>query len=96
MVFLRITNRPVCDKRNPCCPPLQKIRIIPDFLGVSRAVSSAPTHPIIGARDGVVSFDSAHLDSAVSEVIVPTGHDGFVRPSTIREIKRILKSAKGN
>jgi len=59
-----------------------------------------PTHTILGDRgrgdlanssDGVVPFTSAHLDSAESEVVVPTGHGGFTHPDAVVELKRILK-----
>jgi hypothetical protein len=57
---------------------------------LDRVVPAVSTHFIIGNRgrrgdllsssDGVVPFASAHLPSAVSEVIVPTGHGGSDHP----------------
>jgi pimeloyl-ACP methyl ester carboxylesterase len=58
-----------------------------------------PTHSIIGDRgrgtlesssDGVVPYRSAHLASAESERIVPSGHGGIAHPLTILELRRIL------
>ena len=58
-----------------------------------------PTHSIIGDRgrgtlerssDGVVPYRSAHLASAESELIVPSGHGGFAHPLAVLELRRIL------
>ena len=71
------------------------------FLAVLDATKPAvPTHSIIGDRgrgdllnssDGVVPYSSARLESAASEVVVPTGHGGFAHPRAVEELKRILK-----
>lgn len=61
--------------------------------------SGIPYHSIIGDRgrgdgpngsDGVVPYSSAHLEGAVSEVIVPTGHSCHEHPLAVQEVKRIL------
>jgi pimeloyl-ACP methyl ester carboxylesterase len=58
-----------------------------------------PAHSIIanrgserleGSSDGVVDYESAHLASAVTEVIVPAGHGGFNHPLALAELRRIL------
>jgi hypothetical protein len=36
-------------------------------------------------------YTSAHLPSAESEVVIPTGHGGFAHPDAAAELKRILK-----
>lgn len=63
---------------------------------------TVPAHSIIGVRrrgppaagsDGVVSYRSAHLDSAESEVVVPAGHSGVAHPESIAELRRILHEA---
>ena len=60
----------------------------------------APHHSIIGDRhrgdspnssDGTVHYSSSHLDSALSERIVPGPHSCFEAPETIDELRRILK-----
>jgi hypothetical protein len=60
----------------------------------------APHHSIIGDRgkgdspnssDGVVPYWSSHLDSALSEKIVPGPHGSEQLPQTIEELKRILR-----
>lgn len=40
--------------------------------------------------DGVVSYRSAHLDEAASELIVRSGHSVQSHPEAIEEIRRIL------
>ena len=61
-----------------------------------------PVHSIIGDRgrndapqggDGVVPYRSAHFPGAVSEKIVPSGHDAHEHPEGVAEIARILREA---
>ena len=63
--------------------------------------SQVRVHSILGDRgrydavvpsDGVVDYDSAHLDFAVSERIVPAYHAVYEHPLAIAEVKRILRS----
>ncbi|MDP3849952.1 MAG: alpha/beta fold hydrolase [Luteolibacter sp.] len=58
-----------------------------------------PYHTIVGDRgkgdtpnssDGVVAYWSSHLDGAVSEKIVPSGHGSHENPEGIEEARRIL------
>ena len=60
----------------------------------------APHHTIVGDRgrrdtpnssDGVVAYWSSHLDSAKSELIVPSDHGAFDNLAAIAEVDRILK-----
>jgi pimeloyl-ACP methyl ester carboxylesterase len=59
-----------------------------------------PYHSIMGDRgendgdkrtDGVVPYESAHLEGAESELVVPSGHSAYAHPAAIAEIRRILK-----
>lgn len=61
--------------------------------------SSAPYHSVVGDRgkgdtpnssDGVVPYWSSHLDGAISEKIVPSGHGSHVHPEGIAEARRVL------
>jgi pimeloyl-ACP methyl ester carboxylesterase len=67
---------------------------------LDRTRPTVPTHSIIGDRgrgdglassDGVVPYTSAHLASAESELVVPTGHGGFDHPRSVAELKRIIR-----
>lgn len=58
-----------------------------------------PHHTVVGDRgrgdtpnssDGVVPYWSAHLDTATSEKIVPSGHGSHAHPEGIEEARRIL------
>jgi pimeloyl-ACP methyl ester carboxylesterase len=60
-----------------------------------------PYHSIIGTRkpatvgagtsDGVVPYESSHLDFTQSEKLVPSGHGAHEHPLAIAEVKRILR-----
>jgi pimeloyl-ACP methyl ester carboxylesterase len=65
---------------------------------------TVPTHSVIGDRgrgdgrtgsDGVVPYTSAHLASAESELVVPTGHGGVEHPHTLAELRRIIRVTLG-
>lgn len=72
---------------------------------ILRALAELPidpavtTHSILGDRgrgdgdrgsDGYVPYTSAHLPSASSELIVPSGHNVYEHPLALAEIRRIL------
>jgi pimeloyl-ACP methyl ester carboxylesterase len=46
--------------------------------------------PGAGGSDGLVPYDSAHLDGVASEVLVSSGHLCQGHPAVIREVRRIL------
>ncbi|MEM7350713.1 MAG: alpha/beta hydrolase [Acidobacteriota bacterium] len=61
-----------------------------------------PFHTLLGDRglvhgheaagsDGWVTYDSAHLEGAASELVLPARHDLYEHPLAIAEVKRILK-----
>lgn len=69
------------------------------MISRSSFASGIPRHSIIGNRkmsntpggtDGVVPYESAHLDHVDSELIVKSGHSVHQSPETIRELIRIL------
>ena len=71
----------------------------PFFRGIAPVPIPVPHHSIIGDRgkgdspkssDGVVPYWSSHLDSAVSEHIVPRPHSCVEKPETVAEIRRLL------
>ncbi|MGA8480684.1 MAG: hypothetical protein WB696_22200 [Chthoniobacterales bacterium] len=76
----------------------------PLFKVYDRLPIRSPYHSIIGDRgrgdtpkssDGVVPYWSSHLDTASSELIVPTGHGAMNNPLAIAEIQRILRLNAG-
>jgi hypothetical protein len=46
--------------------------------------------PIENGSDGVVRFESAHIDGVESELVVRSGHSVQSHPETLREVRRIL------
>jgi hypothetical protein len=73
------------------------------FIQATNAVPlrpDIPYHSIIGTRrpatvgpgtsDGIVPYESSHLDFAESEKLVPSGHGAHEHPLAIAEVKRIL------
>ncbi len=83
------------DTLSPHNPFVMAVNELPLRRGV-------PYHSIVGDRgkgdtphssDGIVPYWSSHLDGAVSEKIVPSGHSAHQHPEAIAEVLRILKSA---
>lgn len=67
-------------------------------------VPGIPYHTIIGDRgkgdtpnssDGIVPYWSSHMDGAVSEKIVPSGHSAHQNAEAIAEVRRILLLHRG-
>jgi triacylglycerol esterase/lipase EstA (alpha/beta hydrolase family) len=72
----------------------------PALMALAAIPPSVPFHSIIGQKipgpvhtgtDGVVTYASSHLDCAESETIIPFGHEAFLHPDAVTEIKRILR-----
>jgi pimeloyl-ACP methyl ester carboxylesterase len=51
--------------------------------------------PVTGKTDGVVAYESAHIDGVASEKIVRSGHSTQSHPETIMEMRRILREHIG-
>ncbi len=51
--------------------------------------------PITGKTDGVVVYESAHIEGVASEKIVRSGHSTQGHPETIEEVRRILREHIG-
>ncbi len=47
--------------------------------------------PVTGKTDGIVAYESAHLDGVESEKIVRSSHSCQAEPDTILEVRRILR-----
>ena len=47
--------------------------------------------PVTGKTDGVVAYESAHIDGVASEIVVRSGHSTQGHPETIEEVRRILR-----
>jgi len=80
------------DLMNPNNPIVQTLASIP-------VPKNIPAHSIIAVEgdgpkeegdDGVVAYKSAHIDEAVSELVVNWSHSCQGQPEVIEEVKRIL------
>jgi pimeloyl-ACP methyl ester carboxylesterase len=80
------------ENMTPDNPFLKGLSTIPIADGV-------PYHSIIAVQgtgltelgdDGIVRYESAHLDGAASELVVRSSHSTQSEPATIQEVRRIL------
>lgn len=82
------------DNLKPDSPFLASLRALPfpSDLPIHSiiAIGEKPADPITSANDGLVSYGSAHLDEAISEATVASGHRAPNHPDAIREVARIL------
>jgi hypothetical protein len=51
------------------------------------------TRPVMS--DGFVPYWSSHMETAASELVVPSGHSVHQHPAAIAEVERILKLHAG-
>ncbi|MBW2286941.1 MAG: alpha/beta fold hydrolase [Deltaproteobacteria bacterium] len=51
--------------------------------------------PVEGGNDGIVEYSSAHIDEAVSELVVRSHHSVQDHPHAIEEVRRILLLHRG-
>ncbi len=52
--------------------------------------------PFIGKTDGVVAYESAHIEGVESEKVVRSGHSTQGHPDTVEEVRRILREHVGS
>jgi pimeloyl-ACP methyl ester carboxylesterase len=51
--------------------------------------------PVTGKTDGVVAYESAHIDGVASEKVVRSSHSTQGHPETVEEVRRILREHLG-
>lgn len=90
----RLLRRPptAADNMNPNNPGLKTLSAIPVSSAV-RAHSIIAVEgdgPVEEGDDGVVTYQSAHIDEATSEKIIRWGHSCQDQPEAIEEVRRIL------
>lgn len=52
--------------------------------------NDTPDVPLAESSDGIVPYSSSHLDGAISEKVIPSGHSVQETPEAILEIRRIM------
>ncbi len=80
------------DNMNPSHPFIKTLASIPMAQGVT-AHSIIPvlgTGSVAAGDDGIVKYESAHIDEAASELVVRFGHSVQSHPQAIEEVRRIL------
>lgn len=61
-----------------------------DSVAVHSIIAVDGDDPLESASDGVVKYQSAHIDGVESELIVPSPHTCLRHPWTIAEMRRTL------
>jgi len=75
---------------HPFIKKLVKIPVTPTVTAHS-IISVEEVSPLDQAGDGVVKYESAHIDGVASELIVRSPHSGMqAAPETVEEVRRIL------
>jgi pimeloyl-ACP methyl ester carboxylesterase len=76
----------------PRNPALQAFAAIPIAPGVTAhsIIAVQGDGPVETGTDGVVTYQSAHLDGVASELVVRSGHSVQSDPRTVAEVRRIL------
>jgi pimeloyl-ACP methyl ester carboxylesterase len=74
---------------NPFLHTLSEIPVAPGVAAHSIVAVQGDGPPEQGS-DGVVRYQSAHLDAVESELVVRSGHSAQSNPTVIQEIRRIL------
>jgi pimeloyl-ACP methyl ester carboxylesterase len=75
---------------NPFIKTLAPIPVSPQVISHS-IIAVDGDEPLDRAGDGVVKYESAHIDGVESELVVRSPHSGMqAAPATIEEVRRIL------
>ena len=75
---------------NPIIQSISRLPISPTVCFHSIIARRRATGPLEDSDDGVVPYRSAHLDGALSEKVIVSGHSVQETPEAIFEIRRIL------
>jgi pimeloyl-ACP methyl ester carboxylesterase len=93
LILRTMTRLPTSiDNMTPGNPFIKTLAETPIAKGViaHSIIAVRDDGPFEKGTDGVVRYESAHIDGAESELIVRSGHSAQGRPETIQEIRRIL------
>ena len=74
---------------NPFIRTLSQLAIDPSVTAHS-IIAVRGSGPIEDGNDGVVAYESAHIDGVESELVVRSSHSTQSEPATIEEVRRIL------
>jgi pimeloyl-ACP methyl ester carboxylesterase len=90
-LLVDVNNLPTgVDSLSPNNPGLKVLDALPMAVPYHSIIGNEKKADTPGGSDGVVPYWSSHLDGAVSEKIVHSGHSAQDHPLAIREVRRIL------
>ena len=75
---------------SPFVKTFSSIPIAPGVIAHSIIAADNPEDPKEESDDGVVPYNSAHIDGVASELVVHSGHSAQESPLAIEEVRRIL------
>jgi hypothetical protein len=75
--------------RSPILVGLEELRLGTAITAHS-IIADRGEPPKVGGSDGIVPYESAHVEGAASELLVSSGHLCQDRPAVISEVRRIL------
>ncbi len=78
------------DSLDPNNKVMQHLVDVPIQIKYHSIIGNEKKADEIGGTDGIVTYRSAHLDGAESEIIINSGHNTQKQPAGIKEIRRIL------
>jgi pimeloyl-ACP methyl ester carboxylesterase len=80
------------DNMTPGNPFLKALAGLPIAPGVTAhsIIAVRGDGPLSSGSDGVVRYESAHIEGVESELVVKSSHSAQANPATIREVQRIL------
>jgi pimeloyl-ACP methyl ester carboxylesterase len=94
LLMRRIDRLPTSiDNMTPGDPFIRTLAEIPVAPGIHAhsIIAVKGPGPPEGQSDGVVRYDSAHIDGVDSELVVRSSHSAQAKPETVEEIRRILR-----
>lgn len=77
--------------RQPTLKILSELPIPPTVKTHSIIGNKGWKGPLEKSSDNIVQYKSSHLESAESELVVPSGHGAFKHPKAMAEVLRILR-----
>ena len=85
------------DNMSPNHPFIRTLSAIPidPTIRANSIIAVLGEGPITGKTDGMVAYESAHIEGVESEKIVRSGHSTQGHPETIEEVRRILREHIG-
>jgi pimeloyl-ACP methyl ester carboxylesterase len=91
---LRVSRLPTSvDNMSPNHPFIRTLAAIPidPSVRANSIIAVLGEGPITGRTDGMVAYESAHIDGVESEKVVRSSHSTQGHPETIEETRRILR-----